>query len=828
MPTYEITSPEGQKYKITAPEGATNDEVMEYAQRSFKMAKAPEPEKSLFGKAKELAGDYLQGQANLLAGGIRGAGSIGATLPPVLAYDMAKDALAGKGLSLESNRQRRADMDAALASLGAETDSFGYGAGKLVGEVAGTAGLGGLIAKPVSMVAPRLAQAISTGGFSTGAPAAATKLGRAADMGIRVAGGGISGAASAGAVGDNVGMGAAIGGALPPVATAAGMVGRSVGSGVMSMLTPAQRNMAVKIAETTGQKIEDVIAALDQPKPTILGIKPTVPQVLQDNAMSQLQRTAINAGDTSLMAREAEQNLQRLEGLNRIAPVMGTVNEAADSAGNLISRFGKDARSAETRRVTGMFEGVDPFGDTAIELPIDAMQAAKNRFLGAGTFGKGNEAQTALNVAREVGTQSLDAINPITQKAAKSQSLEQAVRAMGGIRGTSGELRDLALRESGTTGLVNNKSGQSLDILAEEMHRRGFIPNADPDTLINAIRNKGGRETFATDVVDDLGMQRQFEQAMGDAPGADVMAKPVSFQTVQNLRGSMNEAWKDASMAGRNQEAAALKSMISEIDNKIAQVSEGGGNLNEAFPADVANAYREALAAHAAKKTRFDTGPQARMFRQGGDGQAAIQGAEIPREFFNPRSSQVEDAQAFQRLAQGNPELAQALKSYAVTDAAQQTTKDGALSYNKFSKWLNSRSGAIKETMTPQDQALLKEILQGVKASDFAATSGMAKGSNTAQNLEAARQLIGNGMFDSKIVDVLANKLPLGGFGLDALRKSTTAGKANMLGGLLSDPDILNAELRKALARQNMMKSLLIDPRLSAEAYRAAPLLAGD
>lgn len=826
MPTYEITSPEGQKFKITAPDGATDDEVMSYAQKSFKMAKAPEPGKSLLDKAKDLAGDYIQGQGNILAGAVRGAGSIGATL--LSPIDIARDAIAGKGLSLESNRQRRADMDSALASMGAETDSFGYGAGKLMGEVAGTAGLGGAIARPLATVAPRLAQAITTGGFSTGAPAAATRLGQAADMGIRMAGGAVSGGASAGAVGDNVGMGAAIGGALPPVAKSAGIVGSSVGRGVMSMLTPAQRNMAVKIAEATGQKIEDVAAALDQPNPTILGIKPTVPQILQNPSISQLQRTAINAGDTSIMAREAEQNLQRLEGLNRIAPVMGTVNEAADSAGNLISRFGKDARAAETKRVTGMFEGVDPFGDTAIELPIDAMQAAKNKFLGPGTFGKGNEAQTALNVARGVGTETLDAINPLTQKAAKSQSLEQAVRAMGGIRGTSGELRDLGIRESGTTGLINNKTGQQLDILAEEMHRRGFIPNADPDTLVNAIRNKGGRNTFATDAVDDMGMQSRFEQSMGDAPGAEVIAKPVPFQTVQNLRGSINEAWKDASMRGRNQEAAALKTMISEIDNKIAQVSEGGGNLNEAFPADVAEAYRDALAAHSAKKTRFDTGPQARMFRQGGDGQAAIQGAEIPREFFNPRASQVEDAQAFSRLAEGNPELAQALKSYAVTDAAQQTMKDGTLSYNKFSKWMNSRSGALKESMTPQDQALLKEILQGVKASDIAATSGMAKGSNTAQNLEAARQLIGNGMFDSKLVDILANKLPLGGFGLDSLRKSTTASKANKLGGLLSDPELLNAELRKALARQNMMQSMLIDPRLSAEAYRTAPLLTGD
>lgn len=45
-------------------------------------------------------------------------------------------------------------MDAALGQLGAETDSFGYGAGKLAGEIAGTAGAGGVLARGASS-APR-------------------------------------------------------------------------------------------------------------------------------------------------------------------------------------------------------------------------------------------------------------------------------------------------------------------------------------------------------------------------------------------------------------------------------------------------------------------------------------------------------------------------------------------------------------------------------------------------------------------------------------------------------------------------------------------------
>ena len=109
-------------------------------------------------------GDSIkQGAGNTLAGLVRGAGSIGATL--LAPIDIAKDAISGKGLSLESNRQRRSDMDSALASMGAETDSFGYGAGKLTGEVLGTAGAGGSLFRPVDSSQSRTNCLSKLGGF---------------------------------------------------------------------------------------------------------------------------------------------------------------------------------------------------------------------------------------------------------------------------------------------------------------------------------------------------------------------------------------------------------------------------------------------------------------------------------------------------------------------------------------------------------------------------------------------------------------------------------------------------------------------------------------
>lgn len=178
---------------------------------------------------------------NVGMGAVRGAGSIGATI--LAPYDMAKDAIAGKGLSLESNRQRRADMDAGLTSLGADTNSIGFQAGKLAGEVAGTAGVGTAVAAPLKAagVAPRLAAAIQSGGMTVGQGGAP-----ASNMLARVAGGAISGGASAGLVDpEQAKTGAVIGGALPVATKVAGFAGNKLGQAISGgQLTPEVKALA--------------------------------------------------------------------------------------------------------------------------------------------------------------------------------------------------------------------------------------------------------------------------------------------------------------------------------------------------------------------------------------------------------------------------------------------------------------------------------------------------------------------------------------------------------------------------------------------------------
>jgi hypothetical protein len=221
---------------------------------------APDPKSVEWDDAptgKESSG-FLQGIGNAVAGGLRGAGSIGATL--LAPRDALESMIARKmGAPELQVADRRAGMDAGLTSMGADPNLLAFKGGKLGAEIAGTAGAGGGVANAITQLAPRAAaampaviQAMRTGGFSTGIKAAPGVAGAVANMAPRIAGGAVAGGASAGLVNpEDVGMGALIGGALPPAVKAAGMLG----SGVKQAVGGLARNT---LGVTTGTGAQSV------------------------------------------------------------------------------------------------------------------------------------------------------------------------------------------------------------------------------------------------------------------------------------------------------------------------------------------------------------------------------------------------------------------------------------------------------------------------------------------------------------------------------------------------------------------------------------------
>ena len=75
MPITKVRTPSGEIVQVSHPEGATDDEIIAYAKANAQ----PQPKEQAAPKAAQMP-ETLRAMSNLAAGGIRGAGSIGATL----------------------------------------------------------------------------------------------------------------------------------------------------------------------------------------------------------------------------------------------------------------------------------------------------------------------------------------------------------------------------------------------------------------------------------------------------------------------------------------------------------------------------------------------------------------------------------------------------------------------------------------------------------------------------------------------------------------------------------------------------------------------------
>lgn len=268
MAEYDITSPDGKQFRVTAPDDASQDQVLAYAQKNFQMAAEvsrgtiADTMRSALRSAFPMGSMALENTLGVLgmgkdvaAGGVRGAGSIGATV--LRPFETAPE-----------NAQRRQSMDEALQTLGANTKSPGFAAGKLGAEIAGTAAIPGVAAKGLGMIpgvsalAGPLLDSIGTAGMSAGG---ATGL---PGLAIRGAGGGISGALTAGAIDPkDTATGAVIGATVPVVGKLAGDLGSALrAQGATDGAQNAMKDAALAEGRAAGYKVPNSEVA-----PTFLG-----------------------------------------------------------------------------------------------------------------------------------------------------------------------------------------------------------------------------------------------------------------------------------------------------------------------------------------------------------------------------------------------------------------------------------------------------------------------------------------------------------------------------------------------------------------------------
>lgn len=340
------------------------------------------------------------------------------------------DTLARGGASavdyLAGTKARSAVDEAAAQSAREYEKTYGEsmlaGGGRLVGNIAATAPVGAIVAAPLRAagVAAPVVESIASSGFRTGI-APTTGAARAVDLGIRGAGGAVTGGASAGLINpEDAEMGALIGAAIPTVAA-------PVLKGVAKTLGFAKDVITGRAAEVrAAQVVREALG--DQVGPATIVLSKARPGI---TAVQALQEAGINADPFMAIGKLAEKmdtktayrmlmEAQELAQTNQLAAMAGggTQTAARESQGV--------ARNALTDVTTPMRTQALSRADVGGTI-TKALRPEVESFTSAGSFtGQGvpkalGQAQAQLDALTAAGLKPIDTdkiVSGITAKLA--------------------------------------------------------------------------------------------------------------------------------------------------------------------------------------------------------------------------------------------------------------------------------------------------------------------------------------------------------------------------------------------------------------------------
>jgi len=429
MPIARFQMPDGRIARFDVPEGTSPEQAQSMMEQHFapQQNKPQEPQlPAVPAGGIPSFGEGMQTIGNLAAGAVRGAGSIGSTI--MAPYDIAKDAISGRGMSLQSNQERRQAMDDALQNMGADPNSLMYKGGKLGSEVAGTLGVGGALAKGAEAIpaiannAPMLINALRSGGTTLGG----TTGSKMADMGIRMAGGAATGGASAGLINpEDAKTGAVIGALAPPVIQTAADAGQAIGKKMASKYADAlskfSRNAplrdTVKEAVDAGYVIPPnmvnpsfknaMIESMSGKQATA-----QIASVRNQDTTEKLVRQALGLSDDAPLTKSALEQIRKIQGgaYQRV----GQISEQAASDLEALKQARNDAQ--------GWFKAYNRSAS-----PADLAKAKEFRVLT-------DQLETALEThATDAGKPELiPALHEARKQIAKTYTVERALNDAGG------------------------------------------------------------------------------------------------------------------------------------------------------------------------------------------------------------------------------------------------------------------------------------------------------------------------------------------------------------------------------------------------------------
>lgn len=417
----------------------------------------------------------LQIVRDATAGLLRGAGSIGSTIlwPADKINDMTLDPLPN---GQSRNDQRRQQIDEGLQSRGVDTSSMSYPAGKLTAEIAGTAGVGGVLANGARTI-PALAKfapALESGGLEIGdaGKVGAGTLGALHNALVRGAGG------------------AAMGGAqVAMIDPSAAPVGAAIGASVPG---------AVALGGGAGNVISTILSALSQ-RAMQSSLKPTTKQLATGQAATAVQ-TLLDEGINATRG-----GMEKLRG--RVGSINDQIAELIKNSGATVSKQKVLNTLDDTRQQFAT--QVSPTSDlTAIDSV--AGDFANHPMLAGipnpATAGKSIFVDQAGNVVNDVSIPA----------SPKLRSLLGELKRGGGL--SASEVADIGQDgiNKAYPGLLRKNGGRTMDSVVEWMGEHGWL--SSQDIALAERDGVGGSHELARDMIRTaLDKQPVIHPADGDA-----------------------------------------------------------------------------------------------------------------------------------------------------------------------------------------------------------------------------------------------------------------------------------------------------------------------
>jgi len=484
---------------VEFPDNMSDDQIVAAIQRNMKPAETPGTMTSIGAGLGAEFGKIVLGGQGLLGKGLQKLGE--AVTPDQQNIASLVRGKKDRGLIQSAGDWLVNDAQAGQNKLTGELAPYkeahpiAVGAGQVGTDVLVTLPVGGLLAGGVRAAAPalarvgasapvvqRVATALETGGFRTGAPAATTVAARAADMGIRAAGGAATGAASSAVIDPgHAGTGALIGAALPPAFAGA----KRAGNSLLSLIEPFTETGQNKIAGNLLLKFGAGGPLSVDASQLVPGSLPTLAEATGNAGIAGLQRVVQDINPNAFVARAKSNGAARNALFDRIAgdqTAIATADAARENAANAL--YGQ-AFTAD-----GMRRGL-----------AQEAQATRAPFSGVGLSGAAEDLATPglRDLASRPGFKS--AIDAAKQLAAnKGVRLDDPLQSLEGLHYIKLALDD-ALNPAAKTAMGRNASAAVMDMrdrLADELAkvsplygnaRQTFAEMSQPINAMEALQD---------------------------------------------------------------------------------------------------------------------------------------------------------------------------------------------------------------------------------------------------------------------------------------------------------------------------------------------------